>query len=212
MEIKVIGFCGSARSGKDTAAADFIHHANKELPGVIVRKFSMADTLKHMLGELYMDLGVSWHYDPPKEEPLPELGASPRKLMQTLGTDWARDMIDENFWTIVMRARLDKWVANKEGQARSLSGSSRGENPLLVAVIPDIRYDNEAGELCDCVVQVRREDAPEVRKHKSEEGVSPHLIDYTIFNNSDLATLSHVVKTLVAELMEKEGWVPRNTN
>src|SRR5690606_24735571 len=49
-------------------------------------------------------------------------GASPRKMMQTLGTDWGRQMIGEDIWVKAF-ARIN---AGKQ------------------VVVPDVRFENEA--------------------------------------------------------------------
>src|SRR4051794_29167915 len=64
-----------------------------------------------------------------KQEPVEALaGATPRHVMQTLGTDWARDMIAPEFWS---RA----WTSSaKAALARGAPG----------IVVEDCRFPNEA--------------------------------------------------------------------
>lgn len=56
-------------------------------------------------------------------------------------------------------------------------------------VIADTRFDNEARAIHrngGIVIKVFRDDAAPIFAHKSEKGVSPDLIDYTLGNNSTI--------------------------
>lgn len=55
------------------------------------------------------------------------LGQTPRHALQTLGTDWGRDMIDEDLWVNHWLERVKPWIA-------------RG----VPIVVDDIRFSNEA--------------------------------------------------------------------
>lgn len=87
-------------SGK-TTASEFLEDL---IPGVVTT-LSFASPLKAMLRELlYLWVGSSWEadamvYDELKDIVIDGMGenVTPRKLMQTLGTEW-REMIDPNLW------------------------------------------------------------------------------------------------------------------
>jgi hypothetical protein len=113
-----------------------------------------------------------------KEEVLEGIASSPRTLMQTLGTDWGRNIINKDLWLNCMEARLKAYVDCK----------NLGYKGAFV-IVTDVRFDNEAQKIKDLggtVVQIARADAPEqvgAEQHASEAGVSPHLIDVTVDNS-----------------------------
>lgn len=159
--IRLIGFTGGARVGKDTAANILVEH-------YAARRYAFADPMREMM----KCIGVDHETITDKEAIIPQIGKSYRECMQTLGTEWGRKMINEDLWLIVSRARISQ--ALKAGH---------------IVVISDVRFDNEAHlirELGGAVVRIVRPGAEEVRQHVSEAGVSRHLVDSTIFNDSFL--------------------------
>lgn len=185
---RVVGLCGKARSGKDTAAHflfDALSHSKGLAEGHI---FSMAQTLKAMLQPLLIEFSPDEHQfifameclqGTLKEKELAGLGKSPRELMQTLGTEWGRGMVRDDLWLTVMRNRIKRAEASL---ASRLDQFEQQEDVSLVVIIPDIRYDNEA-DLCDRIIRIVRSEAPEVAAHTSEAGVSTHLVHQMVFNN-----------------------------
>ena len=98
--IALTGLCGSGK----TTAADYLVNTH----GFIRIKF--ADPLKSMLRSLGLHLRDIEGGG--REQPHPLLcGKSPREAMQTLGTEWGRDMIGPdlwvNIWTNRVRIELD---------------------------------------------------------------------------------------------------------
>lgn len=111
---KVIGLSGLARSGKGTVAAMLAPHGYTRLP--------FAGPLKDMLRVL--GLSDNELDGARKAEPCDLLmGKTPRHAMQTLGTEWGRDMIGPHLW-------ISSW------QRRAVN------LPLVVA--DDVRFPNEA--------------------------------------------------------------------
>ena len=84
----VIGIAGPARCGKDTAA-DFII---EEHPQYV--KASFADPLKDML-RVGLGLNAAQLYGNDKEGVDHRYECSPRHIMQTLGTEWGRQLIHQ---------------------------------------------------------------------------------------------------------------------
>lgn len=110
-----IGFCGLAGSGKSTAALRLV-----ERHGFERRRF--AGPLKAMIAAL--GLGHEEIEGQLKEVPSPLLcGRTPRQAMQWLGTEWGRNLIGEDFWTLAWETAC-------------------GDAPLIVA--DDCRFANEA--------------------------------------------------------------------
>ncbi|WP_291732376.1 hypothetical protein [Leisingera sp. F5] len=104
---RVIGLCGLAGSGK-TTAAEF-------LEGLGYIRIAFADPLKAMLRALMASAGVPEDYAERmlagdlKEAEIVDLGGrSPRYAMQTLGTEWGRNLMHPDFWVeIAMRRARD---------------------------------------------------------------------------------------------------------
>ena len=114
-------------------------------------------------------------------------GCSPRKMLQTLGTEWGRELIDGDIWVKAMESHLGK-----------LGGTF---------VIPDIRFENEAKFVREYGVMIHirgRDDNIDETQHISESGVDIFGQDYIINNNKDLDFyLDEVFGTL---LMIEENW------
>ena len=102
-----------------------------------------------------------------KELPIPNYPkhVTGRYLLQTLGTDWARKLITEDIWMLMLRERLVKDMEEKA-------------TPM---VIDDLRFPNEAmmvRELGGEVWELRRRGfKPSNDNHVSESGLSEDLID-----------------------------------
>lgn len=101
----VIGISGFIGSGKTTVSDWFLgNHGFKRL--------SFADPIRDML--VALGIPESTLRDPKlKEEPHPLLlGRSPRYAMETLGTNWARQMMHPQFWVghFAHRARKANFV------------------------------------------------------------------------------------------------------
>lgn len=168
--MKIIGITGLARSGKDTLAEYLVNDH-----GFI--KLSFAAPIRAFVADI-TGLPVSAMEDgPEKEQPLDWLnGQTPRRLMQTVGTEWGREMIDRDLWV--------KVVAQKIRQARQAGATG--------VVVSDVRFDNEAEFIREWggeVVRVVRDGAVKVLAHASEAGVNPDLIDRVIDNNGPMMAL-----------------------
>jgi len=113
-------------------------------------------------------------------------GATPRSLMQMIGTDWGRKMIREDLW-------IDLW-------RREVAAVPED----VVIVIDDCRFPNEHAECLaqgDTVVFRVERDAPsalagEIEKsHESEAYRLP--ADFEIENNSTISDAAEVVRHIV---------------
>jgi hypothetical protein len=163
----IIGIAGRARAGKSTAAELLLRMgAGKYL-------YSFADPLRAML-----KAGLGIDLDNPywamrKEDPMPEFGGhSPRALLQSLGTEWGRQMVDANLWLTLAAKAL------------------RQRGPGMI--VADVRFANEAAwvrGMGGIVLHIERGNAPAVRPHASEAGVRQLPGDLRIFNESSLDSL-----------------------
>lgn len=144
---------------------------------------AMAHSLKAMFAMFLMSCGFdedkAWDYcydAKLKEEPLDVLqGKTPRHAMQTLGTEWGRDCIDENLWV-------------RSGLARAKAYLEQGRS----VVLDDIRFPNEAQAIEDAggfMVRVVRPGAEITVPHPSEGSLADWDFAATIINDSSLEVL-----------------------
>lgn len=182
----LIGLMGPAGAGKTTVA-----NMLRERHGYMV--ISLADPLRDMLGALLSGLGVGheWMENRElKERPIPIIGASYRKLAQTLGTEWGRQRIDPTLWVRLCAHKIQEL---------------RGTHYEAV-VVHDIRFANEAGMIRQAggwVVRVNRQvDAlPDGRSdHPSEHWQATAHADHLILNSGGLELLQDQVDRIALQL------------
>lgn len=156
MTARLYGLTGKKRVGKDTAGQALVE--------VGYVKAAFADALKMMLATFLSIRGASEDeiYElvegQLKEAPTDYLfGATPRKAMQTLGTEWGRNCISETLWVDTLREAIEN----------ALSLGAR-------VVVTDVRFNNEANmirALGGSVVHITRPNLVQVDLHASEAGV-----------------------------------------
>jgi hypothetical protein len=141
-----IGLTGPIAAGKSALAAALVATLADTLP-VEIRPFATP------VKQAALDLGWNGEKD-----------AKGRRLLQLLGTDIGRDLIDPDIW-------LNKWL------------DSAIEYPASI-IADDVRFPNEAQTIRDLggtIVQVLRPDAPTlIHPHPSEAGLPASLIDITL--------------------------------
>jgi len=168
----VIGFTGYLEVGKTTSAEGVLAAATAaKIPTV---KFSFAEPGKMML-ELIGVPPECLRTEEGKRRPLPEFGGKTgRELMQTLMTDWGRNMVAPDLWVRVSAGMMLRLVSSN-----------------VLCVIDDIRFDNEAAvvsELGGTIIEVTR--PGKVRgTHPSERGIQRDWIDRTLANDGTVADL-----------------------
>jgi len=172
--MKIIAFTGKAGSGKSTA----MQVALKLSPRDDYFIYSFADPIRLGLYMMFGEKMVRASTDQNLKNVLdPTYGVSPRHIMQTLGTDWGRNLINQDIW--VIRAR-QIW---------------EDECPNGLVMISDCRFDNEAmlvRELGGLVIEILRPENPHevvmreagTSEHESENGISRELISHTILNDA----------------------------
>lgn len=168
----VIGVAGLARTGKDTLV-NFIRAARGH-----GYRYGFADPIKRMLIALNIDCTDPFWIDN-KESEIPALGVSLRRLMQTLGTEWGRELINPDLWVI-----LAKQVLADNGPGMLIS---------------DVRFENEARWIRSVggrIIHIRRGIAPLIESHVSEAGIAAEPTDIMIHNNGTLQQLQEAVQEL----------------
>ena len=161
----IVGITGSAQVGKSTVAKYLAEHY-----GYSVIKF--ADPLKDMLRAL--GLGDYEIEGAGKNRPCDLLGGhTPRFAMQSLGTEWGREIMGENFW-------IDAW-SRKVGHG--LGG---------YVVSDDLRFCNEefACRLVGGVIwRIERPGYGGIDQHRSETELNLVRYDRLFVNKGSVEDL-----------------------
>ncbi|MCH4563374.1 hypothetical protein MKP05_09550 [Halomonas sp. EGI 63088] len=181
----LIGLTGAARCGKSTAQRIIADRYG-------LARINFADPIKDALGAM-LDLDDRHLNGELKEQPLPWLGKSPRELMQTLGTEWGRDLVAPDLWTRVARQRLAQ-LEDAEGDA------------FQGAVFSDVRTPQEAEWIRThggTVIHLYRPGTAPVRPHATELGVALHRLDRVITNGGDLDELNARLTLAMDELIDQ---------
>lgn len=168
----LIGLVGKARSGKDTAAEALVRAFGLE-------QYAFADPLKEMLEAVFGDK----FREGDRESPIPWLGKSPRYLMQTLGTEWGRDLVHP-----------DLWVLLADGYRKAAEAKGTG------MVISDVRFRNEADWIMSSgglLIEILRPDAEQVAEHVSEDALGGLTLPAQIVNDGTVKELQETVVQFV---------------
>lgn len=175
---RLIGFTGLKGSGKDTAGEVFVQQGWK--------KISFAEPLKGMIRLL---LAFRGYNDAATVERMMEgdrkemtssafMGRSPRHAMQTLGTEWGRDLIHPDLWIDTFNRRAHRMLEAGDG-----------------VVVTDVRFPNEVDairKLGGRVFRVMRGENMDVathdlyvaaQRHPSEALVKDLAVTGDILNN-----------------------------
>lgn len=173
MHPKVIGLVGPASAGKTTCARYLVQSYD-------YRRYPFAKTLKEMLRAFGLneeELAGSL-----KEVPQSHFcNRSPRYLMQTLGTEWGRNLVGEDVW-------VKAWLRNTQWRK---------------VVTDDVRFENEAKaiKLRDGIlIRVTRPgfDSP-APEHASEANALTMDVDYEIENYGTILDLMRQIDAVMVE-------------
>lgn len=136
--------------------------------------YSFADPLREMIAVLLRAIGYDAHkimrcfFFDLKEVPIPELGGkTPRYLLQTIGTEWGRELVTPEIWTNIMATRL----RNRTGPV----------------VIDDLRFPNEYVMLRGHGAILVRIDRPGFERsgdHVSDGVLNSFRFDFQITNDA----------------------------
>lgn len=168
----LIGLTGKARSGKSVSAAFLQQWGFQEISFAAPIRSFICSLLNIDLQQLEVI----------KEVPQALLGGhTPRYAMQTLGTEWGRNMIYHNLW-------VDTCLANT--------------NPAINYVISDVRFENEARAIRGVggtIVHIIRpgQEAISLSSHASEQGITKEPQDKVILNSGTMSDLVDSVKQLL---------------
>jgi hypothetical protein len=171
----LIGLCGKARSGKDLAGFYLVQNHGFE-------RYAFASPLKRGLETMLSLPHGTCDDERLKDEPISWIGKSPRQMLQTLGTEWGRQCVNQNLWLMLgdRRWRDVQMMPDVTG-----------------LVITDVRFANEAQMIRNnggSVIRIDRPGVREVAAHVSEAGIPDHLVNHTIHNNGTKEDLAAAIK------------------
>ena len=173
----LIGIAAAAQSGKSTVAR---YLRDRFGYGEVSFAAPIRQFISELTGIPLQDLEAG----PKKEAVIPWIGKSPRQMMQSLGTEWGREMVKKSFW-------VDRAM-------RTVQDLAWGGIP---AVISDVRFENEAVAIREAggfILHLSRPDALVVSSHPSEAGVKfMAYADERIVNDSTLEILYAEVRDML---------------
>ena len=181
---RLIGFHGPAGCGKDLAASMIPDSA----------QVGFADAIYAGLAAMLCVAEAELRGRSRKELPIVLNGKpipSPRRLLQTLGTDWGRDSVDADLWVTLAELRWhDAW-------------------PVATTVtVPDVRFMNEARAIRAAGGEVWRilRDVEPIAPHVSETALPDSCIDRVIPNFGTVAEFkANVLEAYLAACMGSGG-------
>ena len=180
----LLGLAGPARSGKSTAADHLVRNH-------LLEHYAFADPLRSGLMEIF-NLDPEDFEGAKKEQPVDWLGRSPRELMQSMGTEWARQMVHPDVWVKLAEQNLNYL----ENSLTSVVGF----------VVSDVRFENEAElirERGGTILHIARPDAPAVNPHSSETGIQVKQPDLIVRNTGDREQLRCLIDDCVAVIRRR---------
>lgn len=167
--MRLVGLTGPAGCGKDTSGALLSYHHGW-------RTYALAWPIRRALTAMFGWPDTAWQDREWKETPVAPYGVSPRRMAQTLGTEWGRDLINPQLWLLRAEQAID----------------FAAECGVPGVVITDVRFENEAAWIRrrgGVVVHVHRPGLRAVESHSSEAGVALQLQDPVVVNDSSIAQL-----------------------
>lgn len=178
-----IGLTGLAGSGKDTACAEIKNILSDK--GISVYSFALADPLKQAASILFgVDVN---HFYADKQQMCEQWGITYRTMLQQLGTEFAREMIDSDFWT--KRADL-------------VYNDLLDINPDVV-LCTDVRFNNEArwvtgrkGYMVEIQRGISLLDGAE-NQHASEAGIDPDHVSCFVDNNATIEDMNTQLRVVL---------------
>ena len=174
----LVGLTGYAGSGKDAAAAGLI--------ALNWKRVSFAEPLRQMLLALnpFLPSGLTLQYVVENQgwegaKKSPEV----RRLMQVMGTEVGRDMIDDDLWVKLAKKTMDDCF-------------HLGKN----VVFTDVRFPNEVEMIRfngGKIIRIHREGTKPAQNHVSDTNVDLLTVDREIINSGTVEDLQNALKSIL---------------
>lgn len=186
----IIGFTGEKGSGKTTAAKALVDRMD-------FKRIRFAGPMKQMVGVILSRLGYSkgeikqFLDGSDKNVEVPELGVTPRHLLQTLGTEWGRQHVSKDLWAGLTVRQADRI-------------SKKGTD----VAIDDCRFPNEADKIHSVggvIVRVNRPGLSSEDSHKSEKYYDQVPADFTIQNDRSIRELKQRAIRVAASVKQEKA-------
>ena len=187
---RLIGLTGRAGSGKTTAA-----RALCDQHGFV--EVAFADPLRAGLKAMFGLHDIQLTDPELKQHPIDWLaGMTPRRLMQTLGTEWGQHCISRDVWIRAAQRRI----------AHLLSLPDHWH--IAGIVVSDVRYPHQAAWLREeggTVWHLLRAQTTPRPDHDSEDGIAPEPGDRSLDNTGTREQLETSIARLLQEPFSMYG-------
>lgn len=190
----IVGIAGPAGSGKDTVAFYLRNSLLKQIPPTVVQKGSgeprtylvvirsLATPMKRFCRTVF-----GWDFNrtfgPSQNRSIPDPdGLTPRRALQTLGTEWGRALREDVWVDYLFRSRAEKECT----------------------IVSDVRFPNEAQRIREeggIIVHVlgRNEDGDKSHESEAHVGTDSLMVegDVSVFNTGTLKELDKTIRERV---------------
>lgn len=184
----ILGLSGWARAGKDTVGKILVEQYGFERMAFAEGVYAAAEALDPIVGVPFgnsrlsdaLDHYKGWH----DAKDHPEV----RRLLQRIGTEVGREVIDPDVWVMALANRLE-WTS------LGLTVS-----PDRNYVITDVRFFNEANwvkRVGGKVVRIQRHGFGPANDHVSERQLDDYPFDALLHNDRSMEALVGEVQTLM---------------
>lgn len=175
----IIGLHGPRGVGKSTLANELAKYTSSKV-------MSFASPLRRMLRTLGLSHDELKYL---KDTELDVIDRTPRYMLQTLGTEWGRNMVHPDIWVYSLLRRMERAGAREQ---------------ISRFIIDDVRFDNEGAVLKDkggLIFELKRNnhtppDDGSVENHPSDMPMDPALVDYTLEGDDSNTMLANALKIL----------------
>lgn len=186
----VIGFCGHAKAGKDTAFAGIEEECFKLIP-IKYHKLAFADPIRE-IGRTFGFSQEEMTDQSLKEKTNEFWDITPRKFMQLVGSEMFRNVFRKDCWIKLAEKKILDFKKECESYVDSLK-KQKAYLPGIhqIIIISDVRFENEAKMIKDSggfIFKIRRDNGDQassigVKNHESEAAIDKIQFDLLIDND-----------------------------